>query len=142
MKNESSSFKDLMQRRNAVRERYFSENQKMVTQDQEVNTGEMDKGKIEQTEKNKTADHSLGKLNGKESGVVQRLYDQLGYVNLGVKTEIQNMIKRNRKLYINEIKQFCDDIYPVFSASLQQWTNLVSPLEESHSFSNKLSLNT
>lgn len=129
---EGKAYNELLKKRDDIKNKYDDESSKLFVKKQEIfQSGDISKFELNPNDssldkKRLITDRSYAyeHICYKDSKMVERIYNHLGYANYMNKVELDSMIQEYRERYVENIKKFNEEFYPSINDLINSWTNM------------------
>ena len=131
---ETDSFNELLLERDIIKNNYDYEHNRLLTKKEKLwDNGDITKYEI--LDEYNSVDNLLllrdkkyafNKMCTRETQIENNLHKQLNYTNWMNSEELNRMINRNSEQFVDNIKKFCDKIYPTLNDSFNVWSEIAS----------------
>ena len=131
---EGSSYEELIIKREEIKNKFTAENQRLQNKKDKL-WNQMDMTKWEISEDIDKIDRVLllrdksyacSKMCTKETLALDNLKKQLGYANKCNIDELKKLIKKYSDMYLKNLKNFADKMYPTLNDALNVWTTIAA----------------
>ncbi len=130
---ENSAFNELIQERLKKKEDYTKENNKLIIIKEDLwNKKDINKWNITNYDSIdrflliQDKNYAFSKMCTRETQIENNLHKQFNYCNWMNNEELKNLINRNSEKFIENVKDFCEKIYPTLNDSLIVWSEIAS----------------
>ena len=128
---EGKAYNELIERREELKAKYTSENQKLTAKKEKLYaTGDITKFELGD-EKNVDRDrilhdkpYAFEHMCKNDSSNLLKIYNQLGYANKMNMRELKKMIKEYCVRYVENVKKFDEEFYPSINDLVGTWSNM------------------
>ena len=128
---EGKAYNELIERREELKARYNTENQKLTAKKEKLYaTGDLTKFELGD-EKNIDKDkilhdkpYAFEHMCKTDTGNLNKIYNQLGYANKMNMRELKKMIKEYCVRYVENVKKFDEEFYPSINDLVGTWSNM------------------
>ena len=134
IKMEGIAYEELIQKREEIKNKFTAENLRLQVKKDKL-WASMDMTKWEITEDMEKIDRILllrdknyacAKMCTKETLSLENLKKQLGYANKCNIDELKRLIKKYADMYLNNLKNFAEKMYPTLNDALNVWTTIAA----------------
>ena len=134
IKMEGTAYEELVQKRDEIKNKFTAENLRLQVKKDKL-WASMDMTKWEITEDMEKIDRILllrdknyacSKMCTKETLSLENLKKQLGYANKCNIDELKRLIKKYADMYLNNLKNFAEKMYPTLNDALNVWTTIAA----------------
>ena len=140
----NNSYKDILEKREALNNKFISENKKLKFKkeslflNKDINKFEIDK-KVGFNHQRILNDkkYAFRMMCTTETNNIMEMYKILGYGNKMAMTELKEMIKENCNKYIENMRQFEKDFSPTINEFSEIWNNFVLFTKDMNNKKNK-----
>ena len=138
VKMEGEACLELYTKRNEIQDKYINENKKLQNKKDKLWT-QMDISKWEIMEDFNGIDKALlvrdkiygySKMCTIETNNLNNLEKKLGYVNKCCINELKKLVDKYKNTFVDNIKDFSEDLYPSINDSLNVWSQMASSIED------------
>ena len=131
---ESLSFDDLMTERDKIKALYINEHNKLIIKKEKLwKNGDITKYEIIDEYNSvdnllllRDKNYAFSKMCTRQTQIENNLHKQFNYINWMYNEEIKKLINKNSEDFIENVKIFCDRIYPTLNDSLNVWSEIAS----------------
>ena len=129
---EGKAYTELIERREELKAKYHSENQRVTVKKEKVfATGDITKFELGIDEKNIDRErilhdkpYAFEHICQLDNANLLKIYNQLGYANKMNMRELKKMIKEYCVRYVDNFKKFNEDFYPTINDLIGTWSNM------------------
>ena len=129
---EGKAYTELIERREELKAKYHSENQRVTVKKEKVfATGDITKSELGIDEKNIDRErilhdkpYAFEHICQLDNANLLKIYNQLGYANKMNMRELKKMIKEYCVRYVDNFKKFNEDFYPTINDLIGTWSNM------------------
>lgn len=138
VKMEGEACLELYSKRNEIQDKYINENKRLQNKKDKLWT-QMDISKWEIMEDFNRIDKALlvrdkiygySKMCTVETNNLNNLEKKLGYVNKCCINELKKLVDKYKNSFVDNIKDFSEDLYPSINDSLNVWSQMASSIED------------
>ena len=131
---ESNSFDELIEGRENIKNLYLNEHNRLTAKKEKL-WENSDITKFEIIDEYNSLDNLLllrdknyafSKMCTRETQMENNLHKQFNYTNWMTNEELAKLINKNCEKFIDNVKSFCDKIYPTLNDSLNVWSEIAS----------------
>ena len=131
---ESLSFDELLTERNKIKDLYINEHNKLIFKKEKLwKNGDITKYEIIDDYNSvdnllllRDKNYAFSKMCTRQTQIENNLHKQFNYTNWMNNQEIKKLINKNSEDFIENIKIFCDRIYPTLNDSFNVWSEIAS----------------
>ena len=131
-KLENLAFIELVDSRETIKQKYFTEKIKLDTKKEKLyKIMDMNKWEIEDNYGNidrslllRDKNYAFSKMCTKETQALENIHKQLGYANYMNGIELKNIIEKNSKQFVETVKKFANNFYPSLNDGITLWSTL------------------
>ena len=131
---ETDSFNELLLERDIIKNNYDYEHNRLLTKKEKLwDNGDITKYEILDEYNSvdnlillRDKQYAFNKMCTRETQIENNLHKQLNYTNWMNSEELNRMINRNSEQFVDNIKKFCDKIYPTLNDSFNVWSEIAS----------------
>ena len=127
---EGKAYTELIDRREELKAKYNSENQKLTNKKEKLYaTGDLTKFELDEnnTDRDRVLHdkaYAFEHMCKTDTGNVLKIYNQLGYANKMNMRELKKMIKEYCVRYVDNVKKFDEEFYPSINDMVATWSNM------------------
>ena len=129
---EGRAYTELIERREELKAKYNSENQRVTAKKEKVYaTGDITKFELGTNEKNVDRErlmhdkpYAFEHICQNDTANLLKIYNQLGYANKMNMRELKKIIKEYCVRYVDNLKKFDEDFYPSINDMVSTWSNM------------------
>ena len=138
VKMEVEGYLELYTKRNEIQDKYIKENNRLQNKKDKL-WAQMDISKWEIIEDFSKIDNVLlikdkiyaySKMCTTETNNLINLEKKLGYVNNCCIEELKKLVDKYKNTFVDNIKDFSEDLYPIINDSLNVWSQIASSIED------------
>ena len=131
---ESLSFDELLTERNKIKDLYINEHNKLIFKKEKLwKNGDITKYEIIDDYNSvdnllllRDKNYAFSKMCTRQTQIENNLHKQFNYMNWMFNEEIKNLVNKNSEDFIENVKIFCDRIYPTLNDSFNVWSEIAS----------------
>ena len=131
---ESVSFDELLEGREIIKNLYLNEHIRLTLKKEKLwENGDVTKYEILDEYNSvdnlfllRDKNYAFSKMCTRETQIENNLHKQFNYCNWMNNEELKNLINRNSEKFIENVKDFCEKIYPTLNDSLIVWSEIAS----------------
>ena len=131
---ESLSFDELLTERNKIKDLYINEHNKLIFKKEKLwKNGDITKYEIINEYNSvdnllllRDKNYAFSKMCTRQTQIENNLHKQFNYTNWMNNQEIKKLINKNSEDFIENVKIFCDRIYPTLNDSFNVWSEIAS----------------
>ena len=131
---ESVSFDELLEGREIIKNLYLNEHMRLTLKKEKLwENGDVTKYEILDEYNSvdnlfllRDKNYAFSKMCTRETQIENNLHKQFNYCNWMNNEELKNLINRNAEKFIENVKDFCEKIYPTLNDSLIVWSEIAS----------------
>ena len=131
---ESVSFDELLEGREIIKNLYLNEHMRLTLKKEKLwENGDVTKYEILDEYNSvdnlillRDKQYAFNKMCTRETQIENNLHKQFNYCNWMNNEELKNLINRNAEKFIENVKDFCEKIYPTLNDSLIVWSEIAS----------------
>ena len=131
---ETDSFNELLLERDIIKNNYDYEHNRLLTKKEKLwDNGDITKYEILDEYNSidnlillRDKKYAFNIMCTRETQIENNLHKQLNYTNWMNSEELNRMINRNSEQFVDNIKKFCDKIYPTLNDSFNVWSEIAS----------------
>ena len=138
VKMEGECYLELYTKRNEIKDKYIEENYRLQNKKDKL-WAQMDISKWEIIEDFSKIDsvllvkdkiYAYSKMCTTETNNLINLEKKLGYVNNCCIEELKKLVYKYKNTFVDNIKDFSEDLYPIINDSLNVWSQIASSIED------------
>ena len=137
---EGEAYLELFVKRDDIQNKFNSENKRLTAKkdklwaQMDISKWEIleDFGRIDRVLLVRDKVYGCSKMCTTETNNLINLQKKLGYVNKCSIDELKRLVNKYKNTFVDNIKAFSGDLYPIINDALNVWSNMASSIEDKH----------
>ena len=137
---EGEAYLELFVKRDEIQNKFNSDNKKLQDKkdklwaQMDISKWEIleDFGKIDRVLLVRDKIYGCSKMCTNETNNLNNLHKKLGYVNKCCIDELKRLVNKYKNTFVDNIKAFSQDLYPIINDALNVWSQMASAIEDKH----------
>ena len=137
---EGEAYLELFVKRDEIQNKFNSENKRLQDKkdklwaQMDISKWEIleDFGKIDRVLLVRDKIYGCSKMCTNETNNLNNLHKKLGYVNKCSIDELKRLVNKYKNTFVDNIKAFSQDLYPIINDALNVWSQMASSIEDKH----------
>ena len=137
---EGEAYLELFVKRDEIQNKFNSENKRLQAKkdklwaQMDISKWEIleDFGRIDRVLLVRDKVYGCSKMCTTETNNLNNLHKKLGYVNKCCIDELKRLVNKYKNSFVDNIKAFSGDLYPIINDALNVWSQMASAIEDKH----------
>ena len=137
---EGEAYLELISKRDEIQNKFLNDSKKLQAKkdklwaSMDVSKWEIleDFGRIDRVLLVRDKVYGCSKMCTTETNNLNNLQKKLGYVNKCSIDELKRLVNKYKNSFVDNIKAFSGDLYPIINDALNVWSNMASSFEDKH----------